>query len=94
MSRRPIFLLVNPVAGGKAGSGPSLTDDPERLTPDALSAALQRRGLEVTPHELAEDDDVAALARDAADAGSDVVVAGGDGTVSVAAGALLDHADA
>jgi diacylglycerol kinase (ATP) len=94
MSRRPIFLLVNPVAGGKAGSGPSLTDDPERLTPDALAAALQRRGLEVTPHELAEDDDVAALARDAADAGSDVVVAGGDGTVSVAAGALLDHADA
>ncbi len=94
MTRRPILLLVNPVAGGKPGSGPGLADDPDLLTADALRAGLERRGLRVTPHELAEDDDLAALASRAADDAHDVVVAGGDGTVSVAAGALVEHPEA
>lgn len=94
MTRRPILLLVNPVAGGKPGSGPGLHDDSERLEPDALGADLRGRGLEVQVHELAEDDDVGALALRAADDGNDVVVAGGDGTVSGVAAALLDHESA
>ena len=94
MTRRPILLLVNPTAGGKPGSGPGLADDPERLRPDALAAALRDRGLEVEVHELREDDDAGALAVEAADRGSDVVVGGGDGTVSVVAAAVLGHRDA
>lgn len=94
MTRRPIALLVNPVAGGKPGSGAPLDSDPERLTPDALADALRRRGLEIEPHELAEDDDPGALATRAASAERDVVVAGGDGTVSIAAAALVDAPDA
>ena len=93
-ARRPILLLVNPVAGGKPGSGPGLSDDPALLTADALRDALQRRGLEVSHRELAEGDDLAELAAHAADTGHDVVVAGGDGTVSVAAAALVHHAEA
>lgn len=94
MTRRPILLLVNPTAGGRPGSGPGLAEDPALLTADALAAALVERGLEVSHRELAEDDDVGELARHAADTGHDVVVAGGDGTVSVAATALVDHAEA
>jgi diacylglycerol kinase (ATP) len=94
MTRRPILLLVNPVAGGKPGSGPGLDDDPERLEPDALATALRERGIEVRLHVLAEDDDAGTLARAAADDGSDVVVAGGDGTVSVVAASLIHHPDA
>lgn len=89
MSRRPILLLVNPVAGGKIGSGPGLAEDPAELAPDALVAALKARRLSVDLHELAEDDDVAALAHAAAESGRDVVVAGGDGTVGAAAAALV-----
>jgi diacylglycerol kinase (ATP) len=92
--RRSILLLVNPVAGGKPGSGPGLGDDPERLRPEALAAALRERGIEVRLHVLAEDEDAGKLARTAADDGSDVVVAGGDGTVSLVAAALIDHPDA
>ncbi|MEO5987101.1 MAG: diacylglycerol kinase family protein [Candidatus Limnocylindria bacterium] len=91
MTRRSILLLVNPVAGGKPGSGPNLHDDPERLRPDALREALSGRGLEVRLHELAEDDDAGSLARAAADDGCDVVVAGGDGTVSGVATAMIEH---
>jgi diacylglycerol kinase (ATP) len=94
MTRRPILLLVNPSAGGKPGSGPGLADDPALLTADALRAALERRGLEVTHRELAEGDDLVELARHAADTGHDVVVAGGDGTVSRAAEALVNHPEA
>ena len=91
MTRRPIFLLVNPTAGGKPGSGPSLDSDPERLKPAALEAALRSRGLAVTLHELSAEDDAGELARRAADDGGDVVVAGGDGTVSGVAAALVGH---
>jgi len=94
MSRRPILLLVNPVAGGKPGSGPSLHDDPARLEPAALEGALRERGLEVRRHELTANDDAGALARAAADGGADVVVAGGDGTVSGVATAMVAHPDA
>jgi diacylglycerol kinase (ATP) len=91
VTRRPILLLTNPNAGGKPGSGPSLADDPQRLAPDALGSALLERGLEVEVRELGADDDAGHLARDAADGGRDLVVAGGDGTVSQVAAALLDH---
>ncbi|MGH2380345.1 MAG: diacylglycerol/lipid kinase family protein [Candidatus Limnocylindria bacterium] len=94
MTRRPIMLLVNPVAGGKPGSGPSLSDDPAVLTADALRQALADRGLEVSHRELAEGDDLAGLATHAANTGHDVVVAGGDGTVSIAAAALVGHESA
>lgn len=86
--RRPILLLVNPVAGGKLGSGPELSDDPAELEPDALAAALRTRGLEIDLRELGPDDDAPALARAAMGDGRDVVVAGGDGTVGAVAAAM------
>jgi diacylglycerol kinase (ATP) len=94
VSRRPILLLVNPIAGGKPGSGPGLADDPEKLRPEALAAALRERAMDVELRELAEDDDAGLLARRAADGGRDVVVGGGDGTVSTVAAALLGHPEA
>jgi diacylglycerol kinase (ATP) len=94
VTRRPILLLVNPVAGGKPGSGPGLDEDPERLKPEALAASLRERGSDVRLHVLGEDDDAGTLARAAADEGSDVVVAGGDGTVSLVAASLIHHPDA
>jgi diacylglycerol kinase (ATP) len=94
VTRRPILLLVNPTAGRKPGSGPPLADDPERLRPEALAAALHEHGLEVDLHILAEADNAGALAREAADGGRDVVIAGGDGTVAAVAAALLEHPDA
>ncbi len=94
MSRRPILLLVNLVAGGKPGSGPNLHDDPDRLRPEALRDGLVERGVEVRLRELEEADDAGELARAAADDGCDVVVAGGDGTVSGVAAAMIGHQDA
>jgi diacylglycerol kinase family enzyme len=94
VARRPILLLVNPVAGGKPGSGPGLAEDASLLTPVALRAALTDRGLEVDLHELQERDDAGILARQAADDGRDVVVGGGDGTVSAVATSLIGHPSA
>ena len=92
--RRPILLIANPDAGGKPGAAPRLSDDPERLLPDALASALRERGLEVELHELAEDEDAGEIARQRADAGHDIVVGGGDGTVSKVAAALVGNPDA
>jgi diacylglycerol kinase (ATP) len=88
VSRRPILLLVNPMAGRKPGAA-RLAEDPARLDPDALADALRGRGMEVELHTLRETDDPAQLAHDAADRGLDVVVAGGDGTVAAVAAALV-----
>ena len=85
--RRPLVLLVNPEAGGKPASGPTLAE-PEHLEPDALVEAVRRRGLDVELCLLGPDDDPAALARAAAARGADVVVGGGDGTIGVVAAAL------
>jgi diacylglycerol kinase (ATP) len=87
--RRPILLLVNPVAGGKPGSGPGLADDPEELQPGQLAAAFHARSLDVELRELSNDDDPAQLAADAAGRGLDVVVGGGDGTVARVAAGLV-----
>jgi len=87
-ARRPLLLLVNPVAGGKPASGRPLTDDPERLAPEALARSLRSHGLEVQLRILVEEDDVTQLARSAAEH-HDVVVAGGDGTVGPAGVALV-----
>jgi len=82
-----VLLIVNPVSGGKPGSTPPLSDDPEALEPAALARALESRGLSVRVHALSEDDDPAEIARGAA-ADEDVVVAGGDGSVGPVAEAL------
>jgi diacylglycerol kinase (ATP) len=94
VTRRPILLIVNPNAGGKPVAGPPLAEDPERLSPEALASALRDRGLGVELHVLGDADDAGELARRAADAGRDVVVGGGDGTVAPVAGALIEHPDA
>jgi diacylglycerol kinase (ATP) len=77
---RAIFLIVNPIAGGKPGSTPRLSDDADALEPDALARALEARGLRVRLRTLADGDDPAEVAGEAAP-DEDVVVAGGDGTV-------------
>jgi diacylglycerol kinase (ATP) len=89
MTRRRILLLVNPAAGGKLGSGPDLADDAARLEPEALASALRERGLVVDLRILAEADDVRALSAAAVASGQDVVAAGGDGTVGLAASGLV-----
>ena len=86
--RRPILLIVNPVSGGKPGSTPPLSDDPKKLEPEALAAALRSRGLTVQLHVLAEGDDPAEIARGAP--ATDVVVGGGDGSVGPVAEVLVD----
>ena len=85
--RRPIQVLVNPVAGGKIASGPALGTESE-LEPEALAAAFQSRGLDVDVHPLGPDDHAGELARAAVTRGADVVVGGGDGTVGQVAAAL------
>ena len=87
--RRPILLLANPASGGKPGAPPPLSDDADRLEPQALADELARRGLQVTLHVLAESDDLAQLTAQAVSDGRDVVVAGGDGTVGAAAATLV-----
>ena len=86
-NRRPLFLVVNPVSGGKPGSSPPLADKPDALEPEALAGALRSRGLVVRLHILGEDDDPAEVARGATP-DEDLVVGGGDGTVGPVAEAL------
>lgn len=88
-TRRPVLLVINPNSGGKPGGRPVLTDDPDQLEPTRLATALRARGLKVYLHQLTEKDDVARLAVEAANSGQDVVVGGGDGTVSQVATALV-----
>jgi diacylglycerol kinase (ATP) len=90
MNRRRIVLLVNPTAGGKLGSGPDLAADRALLEPEALAAAMRDRGLDVDRRTLSQTDDIRALAASAAQDGCDVVVAGGDGTVSLAAAGVAE----
>src|SRR5947209_50566 len=85
-TRRPVLLLANPAAGDKPGG----TNADLVLTPAQLLERLRAGGLTVELHELAEEDDAAALARTAASEGRDVVVAGGDGTVGPVASGLVD----
>jgi len=85
-ARRPILLLVNPTSGGKPVAPGSAVERPE---PSAMVDTLRRGGLVVDLHVLAERDDPGTLAKAAAAAGRDVVVAGGDGTVRPAATALV-----
>jgi diacylglycerol kinase (ATP) len=89
LTRRSLLLLVNPESGGKPGAGRRLSDDPERLRPEALRRALDERGLDVELHVLSDGEDGGGLATAAADDGRDVVVGGGDGTVAVVAAALV-----
>jgi diacylglycerol kinase (ATP) len=84
--RRPILLLVNPVAGGKPAS--PRTEHPP-LEPEAMRDRLSSGGLAVTLRLLGEDDDAGRLAARGASEGHDVVVAGGDGTVRPVATALV-----
>jgi diacylglycerol kinase (ATP) len=84
--RRPLLLLVNPVSGGKPAA-PATSHPP--LEPEEMRDRLAADGLNVTLHLLAADDDAGALARGAVAEGSDVAVAGGDGTVRPVAAALV-----
>jgi diacylglycerol kinase (ATP) len=84
---RPLLLIVNPTSGTKPGAPVSSAPVPE---PSAMRDSLQRRGLVVDMHVLDAADDVADIAADAAAKGRDIAVAGGDGTVRPAAGALAE----
>lgn len=70
-----IYVIVNPSSGS--------------CTPDDVRRAFgDGPGIEV--HDLAQDEDVKKLAREAAEGGCEVVVAaGGDGTVSMVADGLI-----
>jgi diacylglycerol kinase (ATP) len=84
--RRPLTVLVNPTSGGKVAAPGAKAERPQ---PSDLLADLRGRGLTVDLHVLEADEDPEALAAEAAEAGRDVVVAGGDGTVRPAAIALV-----
>jgi diacylglycerol kinase (ATP) len=80
-----VWLIANPLAGRKAGI--TLT----RADPDDAQAALARRGVHAAETRTTErEGDAALAAHEAVAAGADlIVVAGGDGTVHDAAGALV-----
>ncbi len=73
-------VIVNPAAGrGRT----------QRLLPD-LTAALDEAGTDATVEVSKAPGEPARLARDAADAGCDLVACGGDGVVSEVAGVAAD----
>ncbi len=73
-----LFLIVNPRSGD---------DEP---SPEDLVAEAERRGIDT--HTLGPDDDVAAIAREAAESGAPALgMAGGDGSLAAVAGEALEH---
>jgi undecaprenyl-diphosphatase len=71
-----VVLVINPASG--SGTGARVIDE--------VREALPRTEIV----ELTEDDDVAAVMRDAAERGEVLAVGGGDGTVSCAAGIAVE----
>jgi diacylglycerol kinase family enzyme len=72
------FLIVNPRSGDSQPSA------------EELVAEAERRGIDT--HTLGRDDDVAAIAREAADSGASALgMAGGDGSLAAVAGEALGH---
>jgi YegS/Rv2252/BmrU family lipid kinase len=82
------WLIANPQAGRKAGVTTTAAG------PDEARAALERHGVVVVEARTTEGEgDATALARQAAAAGAELVVAaGGDGTVHEAAAGLVSTA--
>ena len=71
-----VVLVINPASG--SGTGARVIDEVRQALP----------ATEIV--ELTEDDDVAAVMRDAAERGEVLAVGGGDGTVSCAAGIAVE----
>ena len=76
------FLIYNPVAG--------------QTNPDHLRKAFQRacdqHGWNAKTHETVKDEDLSALVQQTIDEGCDlIIVAGGDGTVSMVASAMVNN---
>jgi YegS/Rv2252/BmrU family lipid kinase len=78
MSARRIHVLCNPTAGGGRGA----------RALEAVAAALSGRGAELLVERTESAEHAAALARQAALDGGEVVAFGGDGMVRIAAHAL------
>jgi diacylglycerol kinase family enzyme len=74
-----ITVLVNPRAGG----------NPAPDLPDRIATALANAGVSPRVVTLQKGDDVLAMAKEAAQASDTVIAAGGDGTVSTVATALV-----
>lgn len=81
MNRKKVFIVLNPVAG---------TTDPDDVRV-MFGECGDEGGMECEVYETQEDDDVTAVVREALQDSFDlVVVAGGDGTVSSVASALVN----
>jgi diacylglycerol kinase (ATP) len=81
---RRIRVICNPHAGAKAGLPTNLAG------PDRVREAFTRAGLDVELIESSSEEDAVRLAREAVEAGYDVVAAaGGDGTVGTVADQLI-----
>jgi YegS/Rv2252/BmrU family lipid kinase len=84
VSKPDIWLIANPLAGRKAGFTVNAAG------PDQACAALERQGLDCHLRVTEHAGHATALAREAAAAGAELVVAaGGDGTVHEVAEALI-----
>lgn len=82
--QRSSWLIVNPRAGRKGGISTN------SATPDEARSVLERHGVAVEMHPTERQGHATELAREAARAGVDLVVAaGGDGTVHEVATALI-----